>query len=179
MRGRIADYGFADSVDRFGIVYRMHNEIEPLVELIYMRGVASADLEYFASGLIDVIIGNGSMWRLPETQEAYRHHVEQTGSPDKLTACIEEKMGERDLVLIENDFPYDALMPRAEKSERRLRHLCLWSRNGKLDAETIDIEIENSFPGYNALVFIHTPRFRSILGIEHAHIVVDVDSPRE
>jgi len=92
---------------------------------------------------------------------------------DGLATVIETKMGEDDFVLLENDFPYNNLIPGGSM----LRHFCLWSKNEeRLTAPAINEQIETKFPNKPAYIFRHGGNFISIRKIPHVHIIVDFKS---
>jgi hypothetical protein len=70
----------------------------------------------------------------------------------------------RRLVWLDNDYPY-ALDP-------CIQHRLLWS-TGELDVATIEAAIAKEYDGtrYDCVFFVNPPELKSVIGIEHAHVL--------
>ncbi len=66
-----------------------------------------------------------------------------------------------------------------EHSGGGLIHYCLFSKKDNLLVpKNIDKVVDINFTGMPALIFMHDDTHRSIKEIEHAHIVVDLESEK-
>jgi len=86
-----------------------------------------------------------------------------------IAKIIKEKMNGNNMILLPNEYPYDALMP----NNGSLKHFCLWVDNENLlTMESISKTIEEKFPAAPFFVFVHDGQLNSVKLIPHAHIIV-------
>jgi hypothetical protein len=143
--------------------------MRPMCEkLAYNRGAITPDLEIFVSNYKRVL-RQEIYSRIALSRASYDQKKLELGE-DGLAAVIEAKMGSSDFALLENDYPYDNLIPAGSS----LRHFCLWSKDeDRLTVEAINGQIEASFSNKPAFVFRHGGNLISIRKIPHVHIIVD------
>jgi hypothetical protein len=172
LRVNILTY-FRQSVERLWSIILFMAE-----KFFYMHGQATHDLEDFTLSLFSILAGQAPNlnWRSPETQRHYISLRENRGE-ESIIRVIKARMQGQTMALLENDFPYDALMPLGGAELHAgddLAHYCLWSTKGSLLVpENIDKVIDINFSGLPALVFMHGETHKSIKDLDHAHIVVD------
>lgn len=151
--------------DMFGIMEMLVEE--GLVEQIYLHGEESEALAFFVVELSRVCT-DGRHVRTRETWGKYEIYVAK--GEEAITEDVRKQIGEEKVIFIENRFPYDALMPEGGN----LAHMCLWNRVGEMNKEEIEEQVDRAYPGCAALVFENTSQVKSVPGIWHVHVVVDL-----
>lgn len=147
-------------------------------KLFYIHGEATPELETFTLNILSILTGtNPSLrWRNEVTQLQYYERVKRV-SEEIITQHIECRMRGHTMALLENDYPYNEIMPDGgyrELSGGSLEHYCIFSKDESLlTPEIINQIIEDNFNGKPTLVFMHEDEHTSIKQIKHAHIIVD------
>jgi len=139
-------------------------------KIIYFYQTCTPDLLNFRQHLDLIWQGKSSQpWRTPKTSADYDSLKTQLGQTE-LKRLIQSKMTGRPVAILQNDFPYDVLIPRSSS----LVHLCIWCLNASLlEPEFINQQIRAEFSNTPALVFQHGPKFSTVQGLPHAHIIID------
>ncbi len=149
-------------------------------KFFYMHGRATPDLETFTKNMLAILTGNAPSlkWRTLADQRGYVYFRKSLGE-EIVSEHLQARMLGHTMALLENEFPYEAIMPFGGESRHAgggLSHYCLWSMDGSLLVpKFVDKVIDINFSGMPALVFMHDDANKSVKMIEHAHIVVDVE----
>lgn len=151
--------------DMFGVMDMLVEE--GLVEQIYLHGDESDALAFFVVELSRVCT-DGRHVRTRETWGEYKIYTAK--GEEAITEDVRKQIGEEKVIFIENRFPYDALVPEGGN----LAHMCLWNREGKMSREEIEGQIDKAYPGCGSIVFENTEEVKSVSGIWHVHVVVDL-----
>jgi len=107
--------------------------------------------------------------RLSEDLIYYRLYQELV--PKKIRLEILRRQLLNDICLIKNMFPYTRLLVNLP----RVKQYCLWSKNGKLSDEEIELRINQVFPSKPHFWFENSEPTKSVPEIWHCHIFVKED----
>ncbi len=105
--------------------------------------------------------------RLPEDKlfyELFRQLVPR----DKALEIIHQQIGEQEIALIKNNFPYSYILQHLPD----VVHYCLWSKKGALSEEKIKQQVQLRFP--NSIWFFSERKVnhKSVPEIWHCHIFI-------
>lgn len=105
--------------------------------------------------------------RLSDDLNFYRIYTKLV--PQKIRMeILENLIGNNDICLIPNNFPYTRLLQNLPK----VKHYCLWSKKDRLFPEIIEQKIKKSFPENDFFWFENSEIIKSIPEIWHCHVFV-------
>jgi len=107
--------------------------------------------------------------RLPEDLNYYRLYQELVPRETRLEILIRQLPN--DICLIKNMFPYTRLLVNLPG----VKQYCLWSKNGNLSNEEIELRINQAFPSKPHFWFENSEATKSVPEIWHCHIFVKED----
>ena len=105
--------------------------------------------------------------RFPKGNQVYEDYKKSL-SRDKQIQHIFDEMGNRNLKITINKFPYLRLIQYIPE----VRHYCLWSKNGEPSIKSIESEIKKQFPTNDYFWFVNPPNNKSVPEIWHCQIFV-------
>ncbi|MFA6184805.1 MAG: DUF3605 domain-containing protein [Candidatus Shapirobacteria bacterium] len=108
--------------------------------------------------------------RLSEDLHFHRIYIELVSKEIRLE-ILEKLIGNNDVCLIKNNFPYTRLLQNLPK----VKHCCLWSRKGKLSPKIIEKEIKKTFPNNDFFWFENTEVIKSVPEIWHCHVFIKLN----
>ena len=88
---------------------------------------------------------------------------------------IKFRIGKSQVKLLKNDFPYNRILQKLPN----VRHYCLWSKIGPLDATRVDGEISRKFPGAKYFWYENINKNKTLPELWHVHVFVNLDFPRD
>lgn len=105
--------------------------------------------------------------RFPEDLKFYLLYTKLV-PPEIRLEIISQLIGDNDVKLIQNNFPYLKLTQHLPG----VNHYCLWSRIGKLSPKIIKSEIDKNFPGKPYFWFENSSATKSVPEIWHCQVFV-------
>jgi len=104
--------------------------------------------------------------RHPEDLKFYLLYQELVSKETRLEILKRQLVS--DICLIKNIFPYTRLLQNLPD----VKQYCLWSKNGKLSDEEIDLEIKQKFPSQSYFWFENSEATKSVPEIWHCQVFV-------
>jgi hypothetical protein len=105
--------------------------------------------------------------RFSEDNQSYEDYKNSISREEHLQNILDE-IGDQDLKIVPNKFPYSRLIQHIPDIE----HYCLWCKTESPSTETIESEIKKQFPENEYFWFVNPPINKSVPEIWHCQLFV-------